>query len=139
MRQRAKRKAWRESNPDRAKGLVARWRANNPERVAALHREWKKANPTRNRIYRQNRRKLERQAGGKISNGIAEKLFKLQRGCCACCSLPLGRNYHLDHVVPLALGGEHADSNLQLLRQRCNNQKKAKHPVDFMRERGFLL
>jgi 5-methylcytosine-specific restriction endonuclease McrA len=29
--------------------------------------------------------------------------------------------------------------NLQLLCQPCNNQKHVKHPVDFMREKGFLL
>jgi 5-methylcytosine-specific restriction endonuclease McrA len=53
--------------------------------------------------------------------------------------LPLGDNYHIDHIMPLALGGSNTDDNIQLLRQRCNNQKCAKHPVDFMQSRGFLL
>lgn len=56
-----------------------------------------------------------------------------------CCGLPLGDNYHIDHIMPLALGGSNTDDNIQLLRQRCNNQKCAKHPVDFMQSRGFLL
>ena len=38
-----------------------------------------------------------------------------------------------------ALGGLNADSNMQLLRAECNLQKSAKHPVDFMQSRGFLL
>lgn len=41
--------------------------------------------------------------------------------------------------MPLALGGANEDWNIQLLRQRCNNQKKAKHPVDFMQSKGYLL
>jgi 5-methylcytosine-specific restriction endonuclease McrA len=51
----------------------------------------------------------------------------------------LGDNYHLDHIVPLAIGGTNTDDNIQLLRQKCNQQKSAKHPIDFMQSRGFLL
>jgi len=41
--------------------------------------------------------------------------------------------------MPLALGGANADDNIQLLRSTCNQQKHAKHPVDFMQQKGFLL
>lgn len=95
-------------------------------------------NPEIYRIYTLNRK--YRIAGGKLSPDIAAKLFKRQRGKCACgCSQPLGNNFHRDHIMPLALGGTNTDDNIQLLRQRCNNQKHAKHPVDFMQSRGFLL
>jgi 5-methylcytosine-specific restriction endonuclease McrA len=100
---------------------------------------WAKANPEVNRIKAQNRRALKRVNGGKLSKGLAEKLFKLQKGKCPCCHQPLGENYHLDHIVPLALGGSNTDDNIQLLRSSCNNQKSAKHPIDFMQQRGFLL
>lgn len=42
-------------------------------------------------------------------------------------------------IVPLALGGTNTDGNMQLLRSTCNQKKHAKHPVDFMQQRGFLL
>lgn len=35
--------------------------------------------------------------------------------------------------------GTNTDDNIQLLRKLCNLQKSAKHPVDFMQQRGFLL
>lgn len=70
---------------------------------------------------------------------IAERLFKLQRGKCACCKQPLGDDYHMDHIMPLSLGGSNTDDNIQLLRAKCNQQKSAKHPVDFMQQRGFLI
>jgi 5-methylcytosine-specific restriction endonuclease McrA len=47
--------------------------------------------------------------------------------------------YHKDHVVPLALGGEHAPNNIQLLCPACNLSKGARHPVDFMQSKGMLL
>ena len=41
--------------------------------------------------------------------------------------------------MPLARGGKHEASNLQLLCPPCNMSKNAKHPIDFMQQRGFLL
>ena len=63
----------------------------------------------------------------------------LQKGLCPCCRKPLGNDYHMDHIIPLALGGSNGDNNIQLLRSECNLEKQAKHPVDFMQSRGFLL
>ena len=68
-----------------------------------------------------------------------KKLSTIQKGKCACCALPLGKDFHLDHKMPLALGGANEDSNIQLLRRECNIKKAAKHPINFMQERGFLL
>jgi 5-methylcytosine-specific restriction endonuclease McrA len=45
----------------------------------------------------------------------------------------------MDHIVPLISGGTNTDDNIQLMRSRCNQQKSAKHPIDFMQSRGFLL
>lgn len=86
-----------------------------------------------------NRRARKRSSGGVISPGLARKLFKLQSGKCACCGLSLGGDYHMDHIMPIAMGGPNEDRNIQLLRAACNIQKTAKHPVDFMQSRGFLL
>lgn len=146
---------WRAKNPDKYKAnnakfyadnkekrreYNAKWREANPEKVKAKVAAWQAANPEARRIIRNNRRASKLDNGGKLSKGLSEKLFKLQRGKCACgCKQPLGDNYHLDHIMPLALGGANVDSNIQLLRQRCNLQKHAKHPVDFMQQRGFLL
>lgn len=116
-----------------------RYRKKNPEKVRAATARWNAAHPDIKRVNCINRRAAKRIAEGALSSGIRERLYKLQRGKCACCKLPLGQDYHLDHIIPLALGGTNDDSNIQLLRQRCNCQKSAKHPVDFMRERGFLL
>ena len=86
-----------------------------------------------------NRRARVRETGGKLSSDLADKLFKLQKGKCPCCAQPLGDDYHLDHKMPIALGGSNTDGNMQLLRAVCNLQKAKKHPIDFMQIRGFLL
>lgn len=146
--------AWRSANPkkvkasrsarysanlDSTKATNAAWRADNLDKVRATNAAWARANPEAKRIHAQNRRARKIESGGVLSKGLSAKLFKLQRGKCACCGLPLGGKYHLDHVIPIALGGANTDDNIQLLRAVCNRQKHIKHPVDFMQERGFLL
>jgi 5-methylcytosine-specific restriction endonuclease McrA len=47
--------------------------------------------------------------------------------------------FHVDHIMPLALGGSNAPSNIQLLCAPCNLRKSAKHPLAFARQCGRLL
>jgi hypothetical protein len=129
-----KNKARKIANKSKYAAVSAIWRKNNKPKIAA----WRAANPDRNRINQHNRRARER-SGGRLSPNLRDKLLRLQKGKCACCKKPLGSNYHMDHIFPLALGGLNVDDNIQLLRQRCNQQKSKKHPIDFMQERGFLL
>lgn len=130
--------AWRAANQDKVSVIRARYNAANPEKVKAWNDKRKTDNPEKRRIHNRNRRALK--VGGKLSGGIVAKLFTLQRGKCACgCKQPLGDKFHLDHIMPLKLGGTNTDDNIQLLRSTCNLQKHAKHPVDFMQQRGYLL
>lgn len=131
--------AWKAANPERVKASAAARHAANPERRKAAEAAWRAENPEARRIHDQNRRARERKNGGVLSKGLSAKLFKLQDGKCPCCKQPLGDDFHLDHVIPLALGGPNTDDNMQLLRKTCNLQKSAKHPVQYMQERGFLL
>lgn len=128
---------WYAKNPDIRKAACARWRAENADRHKAYQAKYRAENADAYRAYDQNRRASE--SGGKLSPGLAERLIKLQRGKCACCKQPLGDDYHLDHIMPLTLGGSNEDSNMQLLRAKCNLNKSAKHPVEFMQQRGYLI
>lgn|SRR5574340_182965 len=131
--------AWRKDNPWKQKECSAKWRLANPERQKAATAAWCAANPEAKRVHDQNRRSRKLANGGRLSPGIADRLFKLQRGKCACCHASIEDGNHIDHVIPLALGGPNEDWNVQLLCQACNRSKGAKHPVEFMQSRGFLL
>ena len=135
----AKSAAWAAANPDRLRETKAAYRAANIDKIKARNSAWSAANRDVGRAHKQNRRARKRANGGRLSAGLVGRLIKLQQGKCACCSQPLKVGFHLDHIMPLALGGTNTDDNMQLLNQRCNNQKHAKHPVDFMQQRGFLI
>lgn len=145
---------WRAENPEKAREKLRKWRAANllktrayavsyywvdPEKSRAKRASWQKENPEACRINNQNRRAKRLMVGGVLSKGLSEKLLKLQRGKCACCGETLGTDFHRDHNMPLALGGTNTDDNIQLLCQTCNLSKHAKHPIDFMQTKGFLL
>lgn len=117
----------------------AQWRAENPGEKRAANAKWKAENPDRLKSLNSAYRARKRGNGGKLSIDIVKKLFVLQRGLCPCCRQPLGDDYHLDHKIPLSRGGANTDENVQLLRQRCNIQKGAKDPIEFMQSRGFLI
>lgn len=134
---------WSKANKWKRNAITAKYNAANPVKAKARKVKWNSDNPDKTRATRRigghNRRARKRENGGKLSPGLTDKLFTHQRGKCPCCGLPLGKDYHLDHCMPLALGGTNTDDNMQLLRAKCNMQKHTAHPVAFMQSRGFLL
>lgn len=133
-------RAWRAANPDRVVRTRCEWRLANLEHTKDMIKKWRLENPTGGRRHAAARRARVAKVGGKLSTGLAAKLLKLQRGRCACgCGKMLGRDYHLDHRIPLARGGPNTDNNMQLLRKLCNLRKSSKDPIAFMREKGFLI
>lgn len=130
---------WYAANKEKTKTRASLWQAENKEKVKAMSAAYYAKNPEKFKSANHTRRARKIKAGGKLSKDLPVKLFKLQRGKCACCKKPLGKNYHMDHIIPLALGGTNTDDNIQLLRATCNLQKHTKHPIDFMRQRGCLL
>lgn len=138
-KRKAYQRAWVARNRERANGYSATWRERNAEKRKQVVKDWEQRNPEKVKVYRQNRRARVANAAGKFSPDIVPRLLKLQRGRCACCGLPLGRKYELDHILPLALGGTNEDTNAQLLRDVCNRRKSARHPVDYMQSKGLLL
>ena len=154
--------AWRAKNPERVKELKARhyeknktkilaytaaYREKNTDKIKKYNSGWTKkrrsSEPEKfkeaRRIIWNNRRARKMAVGGKLSKGLSAKLFRLQKGKCACCGSPLGSDFHMDHIMPLALGGPNTDCNIQLLTASCNKSKSAKNPIDFMQSRGFLI
>lgn len=130
---------YRERNYQKCLEMTQAWKVANPERRKETNANWSKANLPKHRTYQHNRRARKAASGGTLSADLAVKLYNMQRGLCACCEIPLGSDYEMDHIIPLALGGSNTDDNIQLLTSRCNRQKGAKPPIEFMQSRGRLL
>lgn len=105
----------------------------NKDHVLERIAKWKKANPEKSRVYSQNRRNI---TVGRLSPDLAIHLFVEQDGVCLGCREDLGNDFHMDHIIPLSLGGLNADENIQLLCPTCNMSKGSKHPDEWNALRG---
>jgi 5-methylcytosine-specific restriction endonuclease McrA len=127
-------------NSDHQKAKAKKWREDNPDRSALSAAQWAAGNRDRRVINEQRRRAKKIHSNGDLGPDSIKRLLVLQKGKCVVCLTDLKKTkHHLDHIMPLSKGGEHSMRNVQLLCPRCNLTKSAKHPVDFMQEKGFLL
>lgn len=120
-------KEWYERNRQRKLETQKFWTKNNYEKYIKLCRVRKLR-----RIARQ------KNAEGTFIKKDIEKLFVLQQGKCACCCEKL-TNYHIDHIMPLSLGGSNWPTNLQILCPHCNMSKHSKDPIVWANKIGKLL
>lgn len=106
---------------------------------AAAARRWRAAHPLEAQIGPSKRRALKRSVQTEpITKKQIDDLAVKQKGKCAICRKKLTAR-HIDHIIPLKLGGEHGIKNFQLLCPRCNLSKSHSHPIDHMQKLGFLL
>ena len=130
---------YRKKHPEKTKEMNVKRRAKDPEAERNRCKEWFSKHKRKRAIYQQNRA-AKLKTLGVLSTGIFDKLKNLQKNKCAICRIDLSEvKPHLDHIIPISLGGLNVDSNIQLLCSTCNNQKYNKHPIDFMQEKGMLL
>lgn len=121
----------RRKDPTKHRAGVARWKAKNPETAAALLHRWKKANPERVRqlavIGGAKRRARKTEAGGSFTATDIQNMMDEQDGHCAACG-KVPDKFHIDHIMPVVLGGSSNPINLMLLCPKCNRSKGSKHP-----------
>lgn len=127
--------AWKKRHPH----VVRAWLDSNRDKISAYNKSFSARHPKHHLKYRHNRRARKLANGGKITAGIWMKRMSEQNGLCVYCNKDIsGGGYHLDHIIPLKLGGMNSDSNIQLTCARCNLSKHDKHPLDFAAKMGII-
>jgi len=146
---------WKERNPEkfalsvqlsnqknaaRIKARTIKWAKDNPARRAATIAAWAEAHPENRRAAQAKRRARTMHSLDNFTKDDVLELYGAQRGRCVYCQADLSREYHIDHIMPLALGGGNSRENIQLTCKPCNLSKGKKHPIDFARKKlGTLL
>ncbi len=105
--------------------------AANAEEKKRMAREWHERNPERARAHARASAARRRRAPGNHTAADVDAQYARQRGRCYWCGERVGQTYHVDHVIPLKLGGSNAPENIVVACPRCNQVKHAKHPMDF--------
>lgn len=135
----ARMKEWKKKNKLRHRQLNKISRERNIEKARERSKTYIKNNPHIQRVCGQNRRAREKKAEGKFTKKDIELLGFIQKWKCNNCKKDIKEKYHVDHIMPIVLGGSNWPSNLQLLCVKCNRTKHAKDPYEWARENGRLL
>ena len=106
--------------------------ANNRDHILEKKKAWNKANPDKMRSVWATRRARKRNAYvEKVDYAV---LYERDKGVCQLCYKRVTKkNATIDHIQPLALGGEHSYRNCQLACAQCNNKKLHTGKGDQMR------
>jgi 5-methylcytosine-specific restriction endonuclease McrA len=114
-RRTAKAREFRAQRPDYQRQNVARWRERNYEHHLAQAR-----------IYAAARRARLRDQF--VEDVDAFVVYDRDGGVCGICGDPVSREgFHVDHINPLALGGEHSYANVQVAHPSCNSRKRDRY------------
>lgn len=127
----ADKREYRKRNRKRLAAKDRRYRQENPELLRAsarAHYERVRKTPEAQKRYRLAvARRRARILGAFVEDVAREVVFERDAGLCGICGAPVdAEDWHLDHVVPLALGGTHEYSNVQVAHPRCNMSKGAR-------------
>jgi len=124
---RQKEREQRAANTD----TVLAYYETNKERINKAQREYRQTTrgAESGRIRQQRRRARKLAAAGSFTRADIEAIRTAQGNRCYICHKPL-KEYHIDHFIPLALGGTNDPGNLRLACPTCNRHKGAKHPHD---------
>lgn len=140
-------KQYRQENLEELREKDRIYSQNNKERKAEYSRQWRKDNPEydsqkyhKNKLKRQKQNKEWSQNNkDKVRALAAKKRFNKKNQTPEYANFELIRliykncpeGYEVDHMIPLATGGLHYESNLCYLPASINSSKKAKSIEEF--------
>jgi len=123
-------------NPEKARDRYLRYYQEHPDRVKEANRVWAGRNPEKvSRISRavcHRRRARKRNAEGCHTDADILAILEFQQGYCRYCDCEVYSDYHVDHVMPLSLGGGDGPENLVISCPSCNHVKNAMHPDEWI-------
>lgn len=126
-------KAYRAAHVEERKADRSARYAANKEKERAQQAQYFKNNPDQFRADRAKRRALVRNAEGTYTAADIKAIYEKQEGNCYWCGKHVGKEYHVDHFMPLSKGGSNWPDNLVIACPQCNLSKGAKLPDEWSR------
>ena len=120
----AEKKAYYEANADKIKAEKKAHYEANADKIKARQKVWRENNLELKNFLEQKRRALKIPALlPTTDDGLIKKLYK-QR---AEMSKKRGEEYHVDHIIPLSIGGAHHQDNMRVITAKENLEKRDKY------------
>lgn len=118
---------WYADNKERAKETYTRYYLANTQVIKSRIKDYLNRNPDKraqfSKVKTQNRRARVLAAEGTFTAADIRLQYRSQRGHCWHCGKPVGDEYHVDHLRPLAKDGSNDPRNLVISCAPCNLSK----------------
>lgn len=126
-------------NKERILERIKKYQIDNKEILKAKKKIYKRTDSAKISIKntRMKRKTIKKQ--GDVTSIQLGKLLEDAKSCYWCNISLKGIIPHIDHYIPIALGGEHTLSNLVISCPRCNHTKSSKDPIKFANSIGRLM
>jgi 5-methylcytosine-specific restriction endonuclease McrA len=124
----ARQRAYQASHRDEVSARNRAYHAAHREELGAYARAYQKAHPDGHRQQGATRR-------ARLHNSPAERftraeIYQRDRGICHLCHKRVDpQKWHLDHLVPISLGGPHTRDNVAVSHPLCNIRRNASGPA----------
>lgn len=117
-------RAWKAANSEKDSERKKAYNAANRARIREYEQEYRRVHPEVGR--RKDLNKRARQHAAFVEVVDRDVLYRRDNGVCGICHKRVrSEDASVDHIVPLARGGEHSYRNTQLAHRRCNARKGA--------------
>ena len=125
---------WYMENPDKGIQRAIDWGNRNPEKQRAYKTKYHENNPEVGRAATQRRRARIR--GGRTEKFLDTEIFERDNWMCGICGEKIDSKVKaphrlaasIDHIYPIARGGNHTRDNVQASHQGCNSKKSDRLP-----------
>src|SRR5581483_6330466 len=121
---RERRRASYARNPERGRERSRAYRKANPDKVREALRDWYRRHPEV--VAQRNALRRARTEGTAAERFAPSEIYERDGGRCHICKRPVSASrFHLDHLIPLSLGGPHTRENVAIAHPRCNIKRGA--------------
>ena len=114
---------WKNNNKDRCNLLSIRWHYQNIDKSTLNSSNWKKRNKEQVASYSSKRRSKSLTTLTELQETIVKHFYSYS----VRISEKLKIKFEVDHIIPIAKGGLHHPSNLQVVPMSWNRSKGAKN------------
>ena len=118
-------RSWRDKNNARVLKNAARWRADNPSKRKEIQKRYRDSH--KEEIALASRARRAKSSSDAVTVEDWMRIRAEYGDACALCGIPQTMvRLEMDHIIPLAKGGEHKVDNIQPLCRTCNASKGTK-------------
>lgn len=75
----------------------------------------------------------------RMGKRLVQSMYKDQEGKCAYCFKDIGVDYHVEHIIPVSVGGTNNRVNLCLSCPRCNLIAGSMYFASYEAKRDYIL